>query len=69
MRPRRICSSYSDFLFFCRLFLFQLLKRGYDYSNLRKCINMVSKLKRLDLIKYKVGPCNDHLLFEIIRTK
>jgi hypothetical protein len=53
MRPRRICSSYSDFLFFCRLFLFQLLKRGYDYSNLRKCINMVSKLKRLDLIKYK----------------
>jgi hypothetical protein len=21
------------------------------------------------LIKYKVGPCNDHLLFEIIRTK
>jgi len=21
------------------------------------------------LVKYKVGPCNDHLLFEIIRTK
>ena len=53
MRPRRICSYYSDFLYFGRLFLFQLVKSGYNYYNLRKILNMISKLKRNDLIKYK----------------
>ena len=53
MRPRRICSKYSDFLFFSRLIMNQLLNRGYDYSSLRKILNMVSNLKRLDLVYYK----------------
>ena len=53
MRPKRICSYFSDFLFFSRIFFNQLLKRGYDYYNLRKILNMVSKLDRESLIKHK----------------
>ena len=53
MRSRRICSSFSDFLFFSRIFFDQLLNRGYDYIILRKSLNMVSNLERINLIKYK----------------
>jgi len=53
MRVRRICSSYSDFLFYCRLFIFQLLNRGYDFILLFKTMFMVSKMKRDSLICYK----------------
>ena len=53
MRPRRICTSYSDFLYFCRLFLNQLVKRGYNFNILLKTMFMVSILKRESLLIYK----------------
>jgi len=53
MRIRRICSSYSDFLFYCHLFIFQLLNRGYDFILLFKTMFMVSKMNRDSLICYK----------------
>ena len=50
---KRICSEYSDFLFFGRLILKQLLSRGYNYNKLRKILNMVSNIKRESLIFIK----------------
>jgi hypothetical protein len=53
MRPKRICSRYSDFLYFSRLIFKQLLNRGYNYFNLRKILNMISEIDRDSLISYK----------------
>jgi len=53
MRPKRICSNYSDFLYYSRLFIFQLLSRGYNYSSLIKTMFMVSRMDRDSLICYK----------------
>ena len=53
LRPRRICSYFSDFLYYARLILFQLISRGYDFETIRKVINMISNLDRSSLIKYK----------------
>ena len=53
MRAKRICSYFSDFLYYSRIFFDQLLNRGYDRLVLRKTLNMVSNLNREDLIKYK----------------
>ena len=53
MRPKRICSFYSDFLYYSRLFIFQLLKRGYDFSSLIKTMFMVARMNRDSLICYK----------------
>ena len=50
---RRICSSFSDFLYYSRKIHFYLLKRGYDGVFLQKVSNSVSKLNRDDLIPYK----------------
>jgi hypothetical protein len=50
---RRICSSFSDYLYFSRKIYFYLLKRGYDGIFLQKVSNSVSKLNRDNLIPYK----------------
>jgi len=50
---RRICSSFSDYLYFSRRIYFYLLKRGYDGIFLQKVSNSVSKLNRDNLIPYK----------------
>jgi hypothetical protein len=42
LRPRRICNSLSDFLYYARLILAQLVLRGYKFETLRKIIHMIS---------------------------
>ena len=53
IRIRRICSDFSDYLYFSRLLTFQLQKRGY--SNNEICFNsrLISKEERNHLIPYK----------------
>jgi hypothetical protein len=67
LRPRKICNSLSDFLYYARLILFQLVSRGYDFSTIRKVINMVSNLDRNTLLEYKVKEdfkLNNQIIFK-----
>ena len=53
IRIRRICSFYSDFLFFSRRLIFQLIDRGYVKEKILKVFRMVSNLDRNFLLPYK----------------
>ena len=53
IRIRRICSFYSDFLFFSRRLVSQLVNRGYNKYKILKVFRMVSNLDRNSLIPYK----------------
>lgn len=53
MIVRRICSLYSDYLFFSRIIFTQLLSRGYDHNLLCNIIHNIGKLDRDSLIQYK----------------
>jgi len=53
IRVRRICTEYSDYLYFSRLFVFELVKRGYDFKVLSSQTRMIGRIKRDDLIPYK----------------
>ena len=50
---RRICTFFSDYLYFSRRLYFYLLKRGYKAEKLHKISNCVSKLERNSLLEYK----------------
>jgi len=52
-RIRRICSSYSDFLYHSRNLIFNLLNRGYNINSLMKVFLSTSRIDRLSLIQYK----------------
>ena len=53
IRIRRICSDYSNYLYFSRLLMSQLLNRGYDFNEIRKTSNLIGKIDRNCLIPYK----------------
>ena len=53
LRARRICSSFIEFLYFSRIFYFQLIKRGYNKTSLDSIINRIMKMDRLSLLPYK----------------
>lgn len=56
IRIRRICTNYSDFLYFTSKIIFELIKKGYKFDDLRKICNMVGKIDRSSLIPYKLKP-------------
>ena len=53
IRIRRICTKYSDFVFFYSLIHNQFILRGYESKTLTKIFTMVSSLDRNKLLKYK----------------
>ena len=66
---RRICTNFSDFLYFSRKLHFHMLKRGYDGKILQKVANSVGKLNRDQLLPYKIRDksniFNNNFLFKI----
>ncbi|CAF1057020.1 unnamed protein product, partial [Brachionus calyciflorus] len=50
IRIRRICSRMSDYFYFTRRLIFQLIQLGYDFKKLNKLSLSISKLDRADLI-------------------
>jgi hypothetical protein len=66
---RRICTNFSDFLYFSRKLHFHLLKRGYEGKILQKVANSVGKLNRDQLLPYKIREksniFNNNFLFKI----
>ena len=53
IRIRRICSKYSDFVYFYSILYNHLISRGYDTKLITKAFTMVSALDRDHLIMYK----------------
>jgi len=53
IRIRRICSKYSDYLFFANKLTLELVKRGYDKENTLKMAHSVSLIERSILLPYK----------------
>ena len=53
IRIRKNNSTLSDYFYFARELTFQLIKRGYEFSTLRKISNSVSRLNRSSLLEYK----------------
>ena len=53
IRLRRICSSYSDFLFHSRNLIIQLCKREYDPIKTIQTCRLISNIDRETLIPYK----------------
>ena len=53
IRLRRICSIYSDFLFYARRLINQLIARGYNKNVVIKTSILISNIDRLDLLEYK----------------
>ncbi len=54
IRLRRICSLYSDYLFFARKLTDQLRKRGYEKKYIETIARSVSNLDRLTILPYKI---------------
>jgi hypothetical protein len=57
IRNRRICSKFSDFLFFSFKLKNHLLKRDYDTKMFNSIFSMVCNLKREDILPYKKRKC------------
>jgi hypothetical protein len=55
IRVRRICTKFTDYLYYCRLIYLHLIKCGYDANLLDKLINIVGRIDRKELIDYKVN--------------
>jgi hypothetical protein len=53
IRIRRICSKYSDYLFFANKLTLELVKRGYNKENTLKMAHSVSLIERSILLPYK----------------
>ena len=53
IRIRRICSNYSDYLYFSHLLYFQLIERGYDKKILSQNIRTLGRIERKNFIDYK----------------
>ena len=54
IRIRRICTHYSDFLFFARRLTSQLIKRGYNKLKLRKAVRTIGNMERNLLLPFKI---------------
>ena len=69
IRIRRICTKFSNFIFFSSKLSKQLTKRGYDINLINRTFSMVSKLRRDDLLTYKPKKSvdfNDNFLFKYL---
>ena len=53
LRIRRICSSYTDYLYFSRKLIFQLLERGFNFKKLISTSFSIGKIERNSLLAYK----------------
>jgi hypothetical protein len=53
IRIRRICSVYSDYLYFTRNLIFQLAIQGYKIHELIAISNTIGNISRSNLIPYK----------------
>ena len=54
IRMRRICSSYSDYLYHARNLIYQLNNRGYNPDKLVRIARTIGNVDRNTLIPYKV---------------
>ena len=54
LRISRICSDYTDYLYFARKLSFQLISRGYNYKNIFTVSNNIGNKDRDFLLPYKV---------------
>ena len=59
-RIRRICSYYSDYLYYSRILIKQLVKRNYDFETICKVSRMVGSLDREDILPYRDKKFNDY---------
>ena len=53
IRIRRICTKYTDYLYFARKLVYQLLNRGYNFTRLFSLVLSIGKIDRDKLIPYK----------------
>ena len=53
IRNRRICTNFSDFIIVSKMQIEQLVKRGYNRSNLVKICKTISNYDRNSLLPYK----------------
>ena len=53
IRLRRICSSYLDYIFQCRILINQLEKRGYNFFHLKKIALSIGHIPRKNFLDYK----------------
>ena len=56
IRIRRICSNFSDYLYFGSKMIYQLRVRGYNSRKINKMFMIVAKISRDILIPYKEKP-------------
>jgi hypothetical protein len=60
IRVRRICTQFSDYLYYCSLIYLHLIQCGYDAIHLKNMILMVAKIDRKMLIEYKPKMINTY---------
>ena len=53
IRIRRICTKYTDYLYFARKLIVQLLSRGYKFNELFSLAITIGKIERESLLPYK----------------
>jgi predicted GIY-YIG superfamily endonuclease len=53
IRIRRICTKYTDYLYYTRKLIVQLLNRGYNFSKLLSLAFSIGNIDRKDLLPYK----------------
>ena len=53
IRIRRICTKYTDYLYFARKLVHQLLNRGYEFSHLFSLVFTIGTIDRDKLLPYK----------------
>ena len=53
IRIRRICTNYSDYLFFANRLVEQLVNRGYLKDEIKKIARTISNIDRQSLLPYK----------------
>ena len=53
IRIRRICSSFHDYLYFSRILISQLVKRGFNFFDVNKTSNIIAGIKRESFLNYK----------------
>ena len=54
IRIRRICTSYCDYLYFSRILISQLIKRGYNNFELNKSASIIGGINRDSFLNYKI---------------
>ena len=69
IRIRRICSNFSDFLYFGSKLVSQLTSRGYDRLKVSKTFLMAANIDRTKLIEYKDKSVIDPEIYKPIYFK